>query len=60
LEIKVDGPSGKLFGVRKLDQNNTVERVVEEAMNMIFTEGREARRREDKNCKPHDPLGPFD
>ena len=46
LEIKVDGPSGKWFGVRKLDQNNTVERVVEEAMNMIYTEGREGKNEE--------------
>jgi hypothetical protein len=47
LEIKVDGPSGKWFGVRKLDQNNTVERVVEEAMNMnmIYTEGREGKKK---------------
>jgi hypothetical protein len=46
LEIKVDGPSGKWFGVRKRDQNNTVERVVEEAMNMIYTEGREGKNEE--------------
>jgi hypothetical protein len=45
LEIKVDGPSGKWFGVRKLDQNNTVETVVEEAMNMIYTEVREGKKK---------------
>ena len=47
LEIKVDGLSGKWFGVRKLDQNNTVERVVKEAMNMniLCTEGREGKKK---------------
>jgi hypothetical protein len=31
--------------VKKLEQTHTAEKVVQEAMNMIYTEGREARKK---------------
>ena len=40
--------SGQVVWVKKLEQTHTIEKVVQEAMNMIYTGGREGKKKEER------------